>query len=120
MPGVCDLKPSASAQQNAYGVALSVDGWANLCRFPEMALFVAGSKDSARCSYSNPAGYLQGCAAGFYQPGMDAQHTARPCPDGFFCPANFACTVITQCVSFVCSVEQKDILLRALVVHVSL
>jgi len=71
----------------------SVDGWANLCPNTEMGLFVQGGRDDLRCSYSNPAGYLQGCAEGFYQPEMDEYQTAQACPEGFFCPFNFACTV---------------------------
>jgi len=80
-----------SSQRAAFGGQLaSPAGWENLCSYSVMSQFITGAPvDEDHCAITNRNGYLQGCAAGFYQPLYDATTTPRPCPDGFFCPQNY-------------------------------
>jgi hypothetical protein len=77
------------------------EGWASICPYSEMMQFVTGMNDDDRCNYLDPGGYVRGCTAGFYQPGMNLEVDPRPCPNGFMCPHNFVCTIAcvpgTQC-----------------------
>ena len=91
---------SSAAQRAAYGVDVgSAEGWENLCSTREMDLFITSSGgDVDHCSYSKPGAFLSGCAAGFFQPRdddgfYDSRILPRACPEGFFCPLDFACTV---------------------------
>jgi len=91
---------TSSAQRELYGDQLSsTEGWENLCGYTEMSKFVTGKgTDEDHCSYSHPQSFLPGCAVGFYQPyraGMvySNDDAPKPCPEGFFCPKDFKCTV---------------------------
>lgn len=93
-PTVPQLLPVPTLDFNSTAVgSLSEEGLREICPYDEMMRFVTGLTDDKRCSYLNPGGYVQGCTAGFYQPGMHLESNPRPCPNGFMCPLNFACTV---------------------------
>jgi hypothetical protein len=87
-----------AAQRHVYGPELHDPlGWENVCSYLEMEAFITSTSggDSVHCSYTENAGagYLQGCAAGFFAPGRSADVPPLPCPLGFFCPRDYACTV---------------------------
>uniref|UniRef100_A0A7S2W930 ABC transporter domain-containing protein n=1 Tax=Rhizochromulina marina TaxID=1034831 RepID=A0A7S2W930_9STRA len=83
-----------AAQEAAFSGDLpDSEGWENLCSYDTMEKFIKGHSDSEHCAYTADAQSLGGCPGGFYQPNLNPLRTARPCPNGFFCPENFACTV---------------------------
>lgn len=70
-----------------------IDGWDNLCTYADTMSFISGKIDGVHCSVNDRDSYLQGCTTGFYQPMLDITQSPKACPDGFFCPENYACTL---------------------------
>jgi hypothetical protein len=84
-----------SAMKLAYGNDIKSEaGWDNLCPYSLTMQFIGGKYDEEHCSVNDRDSYLQGCAPGFYQPMLDIAKSPKACPDGFFCPENFACTLL--------------------------
>jgi len=93
---------TASAMKLAYGDEItSEEGWDNLCSYTSTLEFINGDYDIDHCSITDRDNYLQGCNPGFYQPFLSKANIPQVCPDGFFCPEDFACTMLcmpgTQC-----------------------
>ena len=65
-----------------------------LCSVEDLELHYNEATDETHCGVNSLA--VQGCSSGFFQPDLpsfDPEGPALPCPDGYFCPANFICTI---------------------------
>ena len=89
----------------------STEGWENLCDTYYMEELALGNTDQEHCSTSDDDSALAGCTAGFFQPAYNEEVEPRTCPDGFFCPKNFACTIPctqgAQCLNSTLNVDGK-------------